>query len=123
MHVLSSLPCLIIAFALIHPAVAEDTEAEPSAAFRQEPSAAFRQDPSAVSGKEPSAAFHQQSRARQVIKEMEHLYRGQSSRSTITMKVARSGFCFFPLPVSEKRPWHRYVEARPGNVELLSQDQ
>ncbi|MCZ6501398.1 MAG: outer membrane lipoprotein-sorting protein, partial [Gammaproteobacteria bacterium] len=77
MHVLNSLLSLIIAFALIHPAVAQD--AEPSAAFSKEPSAAF--------SKEPSAATSNETRARQVIKEMEQLYRGESSRSTITMKV------------------------------------
>jgi len=84
MHVLCRLPCLIIAFALIHPAVAET---EPSAALHQEPSAVLHQEPSAVLHQEPSAVLPQESRARQVIKEMEQLYRGQSSRSTITMKV------------------------------------
>jgi outer membrane lipoprotein-sorting protein len=58
MHVLRGLLTLVVTFALIYPAMAED---------------------SATSGEE--------ARARQVIDEMEQLYRGQSSRSTITMKV------------------------------------
>ena len=77
MQVLRNLLSLTIVLALIYPAAAEG----------KEPSAAPHKEPSAAPHKEPSTALSAQRRARQVIKEMEQLYRGQSSRSTITMKV------------------------------------
>ena len=85
MHVSRTLLALTIAFASIHPAVAE--YAEPSAVLNKQPSAVLNKEPSAALDKEPSAALVTQSRARQIIKEMEQLYRGRSSRSTITMRI------------------------------------
>ena len=93
MQVLRNLLSLTIVLALIYPAAAEGKEPsaaphkEPSAASHKEPSAVLHKEPSAAPHKEPSTALSAQRRARQVIKEMEQLYRGQSSRSTITMKV------------------------------------
>jgi hypothetical protein len=87
MKALRSLQYIALSFLLTQPLVAE----EPSAALNNEPSAALHKEPSAVLNKEPSAVLNKEpdneARARQVIKEMEQLYRGDSSSSIITMKV------------------------------------